>query len=152
DNWQASGVSGQGARSFYYPQKSQVCADCHMPLVDSTDPAARNGKVRSHRFPAANTALPFVNHDAAQLKVVQDFLRDGQISVDVFGIVEGDASASEGELAGVRPTEPRLSSTFAIGEESTAFGDVSSTKPTRSAEVVGPLDKVGVAVKRGGSV
>ena len=31
DNWQASGVSGQGARSFYYPPKPQGCADCHMP-------------------------------------------------------------------------------------------------------------------------
>ncbi|MGA9710892.1 MAG: multiheme c-type cytochrome, partial [Candidatus Sulfotelmatobacter sp.] len=26
DNWQASGVSGQGARSFYYPPKPQQCA------------------------------------------------------------------------------------------------------------------------------
>ena len=33
DNWQASGMSGQGARSFYYPPKPQRCADCHMPLV-----------------------------------------------------------------------------------------------------------------------
>ncbi len=32
DNWQASGVSGEGARSFYYPAKPQQCADCHMPL------------------------------------------------------------------------------------------------------------------------
>ena len=71
DNWQASGVSGQGARSFYYPATPQKCADCHMPLVDSSDPAAKNGKVRSHRFPGANTALPFVNHDAVQLKVVR---------------------------------------------------------------------------------
>jgi hypothetical protein len=86
DNWQASGVSGQGARSFYYPAKPQKCADCHMPLVASNDPAAKGGKVRSHRFPGANTALPIVNHDPVQLKVVQDFLRDGQISVDVFGI------------------------------------------------------------------
>src|SRR5207244_3273822 len=31
DNWQASGVSGQGARSFYYPAKPAQCADCHMP-------------------------------------------------------------------------------------------------------------------------
>ncbi|HTT64253.1 MAG TPA: multiheme c-type cytochrome, partial [Bryobacteraceae bacterium] len=38
DNWQASGVSGQGARSFYYPAKSQTCADCHMPLTPSRDP------------------------------------------------------------------------------------------------------------------
>jgi hypothetical protein len=37
DNWQASGVSGYGARSFYYPPKPQQCADCHMPLQKSAD-------------------------------------------------------------------------------------------------------------------
>src|SRR5688572_3183824 len=100
DNWQASGVSGQGARSFYYPAKPQKCADCHMPLVKSSDPAAKNGMVRSHRFPGANTALPFVNHDTVQLKAVQDFLRDGQVSVDVFAITRG-AEARAGENAGV---------------------------------------------------
>ena len=50
DNWQASGVSGQGARSFYYPAKSATCADCHMPLVASHDPGNRDGMVHSHRF------------------------------------------------------------------------------------------------------
>jgi hypothetical protein len=99
DNWQASGVSGEGARSFYYPKKPSKCADCHMPLVDSTDPAAKNGKVRSHRFAAANTAIPFVNGDAVQLKAVQDFLRDGQISVDVFGIVRSTATGGLGRGA-----------------------------------------------------
>src|SRR5215475_13108528 len=44
DNWQASGVSGQGARSFYYPKQSQNCVDCHMPLVDSKDFGNVNGK------------------------------------------------------------------------------------------------------------
>ncbi len=68
DNWQASGVSGQGARSFYYPPKPQKCADCHMQLVDSSDPAAKNGKIKSHRFAAANTALPYVNKDPVQLR------------------------------------------------------------------------------------
>src|ERR1700758_2170082 len=29
DNWQASGVSGQGARAFYYPKDPLKCADCH---------------------------------------------------------------------------------------------------------------------------
>ncbi len=109
DNWQASGVSGQGARSFYYPPKPQKCADCHMPLVASNDPAAKNGKVHSHRFPAANTALPFVNHDAVQLKAVQDFLRDGQISVDVFGIVRDAEAPAPRRRPRRRPaTEPRL--------------------------------------------
>src|ERR687885_217914 len=120
DNWQASGVSGQGARSFYYPAQSQRCADCHMPLVDSNDPAAKNGKVRSHRFPGANTALPFVNHDAEQLKTVQAFLRDGQISVDIFGFARVP-EAAEAEKS-VAAAEPRLSSSFAVGEESMNFG------------------------------
>ena len=64
DNWQASGVSGQGARSFYYPPKSQDCADCHMPMVTSHDPGNHGGMIHSHRFPAANTAVPSVNNDA----------------------------------------------------------------------------------------
>jgi hypothetical protein len=56
DNWQASGVSGQGARSFYYPPKPQQCADCHMPMESSKDAGNINGLVHSHRFPGANTA------------------------------------------------------------------------------------------------
>jgi Flp pilus assembly protein TadD len=151
DNWQASGVSGQGARSFYYPATPQNCADCHMPLVESTDPAAKNGKVRSHRFPAANTALPFVNHDSVQLKAVQDFLRDGQISVDVFGIAR---AASRPAQAGTRVTaeSPQISSTFAVGEESGSFGAPPATVTGPPAEVLAPLDRIPVTVRRGESV
>jgi hypothetical protein len=160
DNWQASAVSGQGARSFYYPAQPQKCADCHMPLVNSTDPAAKNGKVRSHRFPAANTALPFVNHDPVQLKVVQDFLRDGQISVDVFGITR-----SVGTDPRVRPRADtrvgpykgaveggRIASTFAVGEESASFGAAAVTGTAPPTEVLAPLDKIPVTVRRGESV
>jgi tetratricopeptide (TPR) repeat protein len=150
DNWQASGVSGQGARSFYYPPTPQRCTDCHMPLVDSQDPAAKNGKVRSHRFPAANTALPFVNKDSAQLKAVQDFLRDGQISVDVFGItrpVGTDAGSRP-----VAPAAPQLSSTFAVGEESGQFGATTTVSSSPPVPLLGPLDKVPVSVRRGESV
>ena len=153
DNWQASGVSGQGARSFYYPAKPQKCADCHMPLVPSSDPAAKNGKVKSHRFAAANTALPFVNKDAAQLKAVQDFLRDGQVSIDIFGIVRADPPAGQQAAAG-KSTEPRLASTFAVGEESASFGAPQNFL-TAAAEVIAPLDKLeggGAVVRRGESV
>ena len=52
DNWQASGVSGQGARSFYYPKESKTCTDCHMPLVKSNDP----GSTRTAR--SIRTASP----------------------------------------------------------------------------------------------
>jgi Tfp pilus assembly protein PilF len=157
DNWQASGVSGEGARSFYYPEKSQKCADCHMPLVKSDDPAAKNGMVRSHRFAAANTALPFVNRDPVQLKAVQDFLRDGQVSVDVFGIVRTpapEAPASKGSPYNEKAApgnEPRIASTFAVGEESAAFGATEAFIRTPD-EVIAPLGKVDAWVRRGESV
>ncbi|HXW07721.1 MAG TPA: tetratricopeptide repeat protein [Vicinamibacterales bacterium] len=153
DNWQASGVSGEGARSFYYPPAPQKCADCHMPLVRSGDPAAKNGMVKSHRFAAANTALPYVNKDPEQLKAVQDFLRAGQISVDVFGLVRSAEPARPGAEA-ARPGEPQIASTFAVGEESSSFG-AARTFLAAPVEVVAPLDKVAgglVPVRRGESV
>ena len=152
DNWQASGVSGQGARSFYYPETPQTCSSCHMPLVRSDDPAARDGYVRSHRFPGANTALPFVNRDPEQLEAVQDFLRAGQVTVDVFGITRvAGAPAPAAALA--RGGEPTLSSTFAVGEESLQFG-AGRRLPggPAAAEVTAPLDLSPVAVRRGESV
>ena len=149
DNWQASGVSGQGARSFYYPERPLTCNDCHMPLVRSDDPAAGDGYVRSHRFPGANTALPFVNGDDEQLRIVQDFLRDGQISVDVFGITRAEETAPPG-AGNARSAEPRLASTFAVGEESARFG--AGGVVTTPAEVIAPLDLAPVAVRRGESV
>lgn len=151
DNWQASGVSGQGARSFYYPPKSQKCADCHMPMVASNDPAAIDGKVHSHRFPGANTALPFVNQDHEQMKITQDFLRNGAISVDVFGLVRTDESLTPVEKKRTGPEEPRLSSTFAVGEESMNFG-APQAYIAQPVEVIAPLDKVNAAVRRGESV
>jgi tetratricopeptide (TPR) repeat protein len=151
DNWQASGVSGEGARSFYYPKASQKCADCHMPQVRSNDPAAKNGMVRSHRFAAANTAVPFVNHDPVQLKAVQDFLKDGQISVDVFGLVRESAPVAAARQTAKPNAEPAAASTFAVGEESLNFG-AATNYLAPPAEVIAPLDKVGASVRRGDSV
>jgi tetratricopeptide (TPR) repeat protein len=123
DNWQASGVSGQGARSFYYPEKSLTCAGCHMPLVPSRDPGHRNGMVHNHRFAAANTAVPTVNRDETQLKAVEGFLKSGFISVDIFS-----ASPAE-EAPGVQMVRrsgegaQQSMSTFAVGEEAESAGN-----------------------------
>jgi tetratricopeptide (TPR) repeat protein len=151
DNWQASGVSGEGARSFYYPKQPAKCADCHMPLIDAKDPAATNGKVKSHRFAAANTAVPFVNKDAVQLKAVQDFLRDGQISVDVFGLVRTPRAEAAAAGPSQAAAEPRAHSTFAVGEESLNFGAAQNFLAP-AAEVIAPLGKVDAVVRRGDSV
>jgi Flp pilus assembly protein TadD len=115
DNWQASGVSGQGARSFYYPAKSQACADCHMPLTASQDPGNRDGKVHSHRFPAANSAVAYANQDQAQLRATEEFLKSGFITVDIFAI--SPASGSARQAAPRANDSVQASSTFAVGEE-----------------------------------
>src|SRR5215469_7445710 len=125
DNWQASGVSGQGARSFYYPAKSQDCADCHMAEVASHDAGNVNGMVHSHRFLAANTALPFANEDKDQLSETQSFLVDGKLRVDIFAISpEPDAKTNATARASSSATEsaqvlgrPGIQTTFAVGEE-----------------------------------
>ena len=116
DNWQASGVSGQGARSFYYPDKSMNCADCHMPLVASNDAGNRDGKIHSHRFAAANTAVPTVEQDRAQLEATEKFLQSGFITVDIFAVSPVDAG--KGQTAMVRRSDTvQANSTFAVGEE-----------------------------------
>ncbi len=116
DNWQASGVSGQGARSFYYPERSMSCADCHMPLVDSDYPGSRGGKIHSHRFAAANTAVPYVNGDEVQLREVQRFLKDGIITLDVFAVSPAAEDASAPQMLR-RADQISVATGFAVGEE-----------------------------------
>src|SRR5437016_527341 len=122
DNWQASGVSGYGARSFYYPAKSQQCSDCHMPLEHSTDAGNIAGMIHSHRFPAANTALPVANQDQQQLKITEDFLKSGILSVDIFAM-----SPASAELKPGASTQHELATTFAVGEEAEAKVTPAST-------------------------
>ncbi|MBI3940083.1 MAG: tetratricopeptide repeat protein [Acidobacteria bacterium] len=150
DNWQASGVSGQGARSFYYPKESKKCVGCHMPEVDSQDAGNIGGKIHSHRFPGANTALPTANQDAEQLKAVQDFLTAKQVTVDIFGITHEGGQVQRAETPARRRSaeEAPLSSTFAVGEE--AMVSVASTGSlTDPAKLVAPLAAEGTPVRAG---
>jgi tetratricopeptide (TPR) repeat protein len=151
DNWQASGVSGEGARSFYYPAKPQQCADCHMPLEPSNDMGNVAGKVHSHRFPGANTALPVANEDAAQLKATEDFLTSGALTVDIFALSPAKAPLPATLLkAGV--AEHELATTFAVGEEAETKVAPSSGYNAEAAPVTAPLNRVHPAVRRGDTV
>jgi hypothetical protein len=144
DNWQASGVSGMGARSFYYPPKSQGCQDCHMPDTKSNDMGNVAGKIHSHSFPAANTALPMANQDAHQMEVTQNFLKSGAVTVDIFAVSNAapHTSAKGGPQA-------ELQTTFAVGEEA----EMKTTGESSGvvAPVTAPLDKVSASVRRGES-
>src|SRR5215468_9454637 len=146
DNWQASGVSGQGARSFYYPANSMMCADCHMPLLPSKDEGSINGLVHSHRFPGANTAVPTANGDHEQLAQSVNFLKDKQVSVDVFAISPAgkeELSASPNAVA----TGQELSTTFAVGEEADVNAPKGATREARA--ITAPLGRVNASVRRG---
>ena len=122
-----------------------------MPPVRSNDPAAKNGFVRSHRFAAANTAIPFVNHDTEQLKAAQTFLQAGAISVDVFGIVRTASAPATEAVARRSDTDQKIASTFAVGEESMNFGSPQALLAP-PVDVIGPLDKVDAVVHSGDSV
>ena len=172
DNWQASGVSGEGARSFYYPAKPQMCADCHMPLTESKDAGnflprteslhdrllgsfskSETGFVHSHSFPAANSALPFANADAAQLSETEKFLEDRELSVDIFAISPESASRTVGAPLTTTVPRPGFQTTFAVGEEaeSSIPANASLESATPAALLTAPLDRTAASVRRGGT-
>ena len=101
DNWQASGVSGQGARSFYYPAESKTCADCHMPLGRFAGP-------RQPRRQGPLPPLPGGQHgrrlrqpgQGADGGDVEKFLKSGFITADIFAVSPVDEG--KGETAMVR--------------------------------------------------
>ena len=148
DNWQASGVSGQGARAFYYPATSMMCADCHMPLVPSKDEGNRDGYVHSHRFPGANTAVPTANEDPAQLQASLKFLQDKQLSVDIFAISPVSGRSDEG--ASVAVPKQEMSTAFAVGEE--ADLNLPRGPAGEARAVTAPIERTNAAVRRGDDV
>ncbi|HJT79386.1 MAG TPA: multiheme c-type cytochrome, partial [Gemmataceae bacterium] len=124
DTFELSGAHN-GSRSFYYPPKGQEnCAGCHMPLKASRDFGSHDfdgsgtRKVHNHIFPGGNTGLPWLlaldpkKQDSAEAfrkaaETQADFLRDGQLRIDLFGLREGPDIASPLK-APLRPELPRL--------------------------------------------
>jgi Flp pilus assembly protein TadD len=148
DNWQASGISGFGARSFYYPPKPLDCEDCHMQQTPSQDAGNVNGMVHSHRFIAANTALPFANKDQVQLKDTEDFLEDKKVRVDIFAISPETATTTLANNS-VAYSAPQLETTFAVGEESEMKSPTGVAGGPPVVPVTAPLDRVQGSVRAG---
>jgi len=110
----ASGVSGQGARSFYYPPRASVHG---LPYAAGRVARSGNhgGKVHSHRFPGANTALAYVNQDQAQMDATVQFLKSGFLTVSIFAA----SPVEEKGTAMIRRSgeAPQAMTGFAVGEE-----------------------------------
>ncbi|MDQ6700436.1 MAG: tetratricopeptide repeat protein [Acidobacteriota bacterium] len=149
DNWQASAVSGQGARSFYYPQTSSTCVNCHMPLVDSQDPGNHAGQVHSHRFPGANMAVAFVNHDEEQMKSTEKFLTSGFISVDVFAVSPVEEGRGQTEMVRRLSEGPQPMSGIAVGEEAEQTGQGVIREV---GKIAAPIDRAAAELRPGSTV
>jgi Flp pilus assembly protein TadD len=149
DNWQASGVSGQGARSFYYPAKAINCTGCHMPLVPSRDPGNINGRVHSHRFPGANTAVPFSNRDAGQLAATEKFLQSGFITVDIFAVAPVQKQKTTAMVRRGNESQQNANTGFAVGEEAEQNGAVMIRNV---GEIAAPANLSNVTLKPGETV
>lgn len=113
DPYLLSGVSGHGARSFYYPKKAEGnCNGCHMPLQASDDfgaamfEGADELSVHDHLFPSANTGIAWLRDRPEVIEAHQQFLK-GVMRVDLFGVREG--GEIDGKLvAPLRPDVPSL--------------------------------------------
>lgn len=119
DSYLLSGVSGHGARSFYYPPVAQSnCNECHMPSMASDDFGAKYvdslGKlgVHSHAFPSANTALAHWMGDEKAIEAHREILQ-GSLRIDLFGLrsegsIDGELKAPLGDSAMVKAGETYL--------------------------------------------
>jgi len=79
DDWRKGRYHVEG-----HPEKTLACKDCHMRLVASRDPArgqpgdparGADGKHRSHRFIAANQAIPWLQKDPEQMRMAEEWLK-----------------------------------------------------------------------------
>ena len=113
DSYLLSGVSGHGARSFYYPERATTnCAGCHMPLQASADfgaqifsPTNRVLSIHDHLFPGANTAIADLRGASNIVSRHQAFMTN-TVRIDLFAVKDGGTVDSP--LAVVRPRIPAL--------------------------------------------
>ena len=112
DNWHDSGVALNASRTFYLPPYKRVCQDCHMPPERAVegDVSARAGYVRSHRFLAVNTALPYLRGDTLTIERIEHFLQDEKLRVDIFALRRAD-----GQILRNLDTPPVVASGERIG-------------------------------------
>lgn len=95
DEWQQSSWSKQTPLPFYKKERASICQDCHMPPVEyKSDYGGKDGKVASHRFPGANTAIPTYYSYPEQLETIRQFLRD-TVAMNFFALTREHRGKTE---------------------------------------------------------
>ncbi len=87
DELQMSSFSKESPHPFYVRTK-ETCNSCHMidEPTKKFDISAKDGMIRSHRWAAANTAIPAVYGYKDQLAEVVKNLQDDKMGVDIFAV------------------------------------------------------------------
>ncbi|HRI68815.1 MAG TPA: multiheme c-type cytochrome [Polyangium sp.] len=86
--WQQSAYAGSTAHLLDEEVPMQDCRGCHMPRepAERNDPAAKEGKIASHRFVGAHTWLASMRQDEQTLARVQTMLK-GAVSIDIAAVI-----------------------------------------------------------------
>ncbi|MGI9054492.1 MAG: multiheme c-type cytochrome [Pyrinomonadaceae bacterium] len=103
DELQMSSFSKESPHPCYVRNK-ETCNSCHMQKVESKnfDVSAKNGTITSHRWAAANTAIPHFFGYKEQLAEVTKFLKDDKLGVDIFALhIKQDGKSKEKLVAPV---------------------------------------------------
>ncbi|MFZ0061219.1 MAG: tetratricopeptide repeat protein [Pyrinomonadaceae bacterium] len=87
DEYQMSSFSKESPHPYYVRDK-ETCNSCHMrrepaPLFDVS---AKQGQLASHRWAAANTAIPVFYKWPEQLNAVTKFLENDAVGIDIFAL------------------------------------------------------------------
>ncbi len=87
DELQMSSFSKESPHPFYTRDR-ETCNTCHMKreAAPKFDVAAKEGTIASHRWAAANTAIPFFYNFTEQLAAVSKFLQSDVMGVDIFAL------------------------------------------------------------------
>ena len=116
DEWQQSGASTHTVAPYYRREKQSTCNSCHMPQVAATHDASakRDGVVPSHRWLGANTAAPLFFGQSKQVRLTEEFLKAGVLTVDIFALGRGALGQTAAPLAATNGLD------LLAGEEVTA--------------------------------
>lgn len=118
DELQMSSFSKESPHPFYVRDKAS-CNTCHMTreAAPKFDVAAKEGTIVSHRWPAANTAIPFFYNFTDQLDAVTKFLQSDVVGVDIFALRRrAEGNDKEEFIAPLNRSDFRI----AAGDEVTA--------------------------------
>ncbi len=109
DEWQNSSFSRQSPLPFYKKPVVSTCQTCHMQaeqLTSLPDSGAKDGKLVSHRWAAANSLIPQYYHFDEQMKRVTEFLQNQALNIDIFAIEPAAPTANQQALIAPLGTDP----------------------------------------------